>query len=470
MFDRTAQDREPNIGVLTLAWKLIAANPATAEKERLVRGVFFYRIGKDAAQEGRLYEEAFALFHLPRAEIEDLYQKYLASLGITGQASRVLPSYISRSQSQSTDSDAPVGKQILEGLQTLGSRSAVQVSTLLRALEHRWYSLHDRDDLDACLALAYLILEQAENSEDEVSKLLEIASTLLFERWKLELQISDLDVAISLGGAAIEASPADSLDLPRRLRAVAISLLEHWRLGQDRDDLSQCLILSRECLRLTSPGMWERASSLDVYVSALVEAWHLDHGRQDLELAVVLAHEVLRVTSPQEPEYEYRASMCAVLDHELAAARGDDHLVSGEVAPASSSRRRSGPRVSDPIADMLTRIRNANVAMHDTVRMPSSRLKESLAAVLAAEGYIESFRVQDKTLEITISDAKGRARTISGLRRVSKPGLRVYTSADKLPRVLGGLGVAVLSTSQGLMTDREARRRGVGGEVLCYVW
>jgi small subunit ribosomal protein S8 len=132
--------------------------------------------------------------------------------------------------------------------------------------------------------------------------------------------------------------------------------------------------------------------------------------------------------------------------------------------------------MTDPIADMLTRIRNANVAMHDSVRMPSSKLKESLAAVLVKEGYIEDFKVADsagrpgRVLEITMKYTKDRHRTISGVRRISKPGLRVYTAADKLPRVLGGLGVAVLSTSQGLMTDREARRRRVGGEILCYVW
>jgi small subunit ribosomal protein S8 len=132
--------------------------------------------------------------------------------------------------------------------------------------------------------------------------------------------------------------------------------------------------------------------------------------------------------------------------------------------------------MTDPIADMLTRIRNANVAMHDTVRMPSSKLKESLAAVLTKEGYIEGYQVQDnpgrpgRTLEILMKYTKDRDRTISGVRRISKPGLRVYTGADKLPRVLGGLGVAVLSTSQGLMTDREARQRRVGGEILCYVW
>ncbi len=132
--------------------------------------------------------------------------------------------------------------------------------------------------------------------------------------------------------------------------------------------------------------------------------------------------------------------------------------------------------MTDPVADMLTRIRNANVAMHDTVKMPSSKLKESLAAVLVREGYIEDFKVSEaperpgRVLEIRMKYTKDRARTISGVRRISKPGLRVYSGADKLPRVLGGLGVAVLSTSQGLMTDREARQKRVGGEVLCYVW
>ena len=132
--------------------------------------------------------------------------------------------------------------------------------------------------------------------------------------------------------------------------------------------------------------------------------------------------------------------------------------------------------MTDPIADMLTRIRNANTAMHDEVRMPSSKLKEALAGVLQREGYIDGFAVADdpnrpgRLLTITMKYSPERARTISGLRRVSKPGLRIYTKADGVPRVLGGLGVAVLSTSKGLMTDREARRAGVGGEVLCFVW
>jgi small subunit ribosomal protein S8 len=132
--------------------------------------------------------------------------------------------------------------------------------------------------------------------------------------------------------------------------------------------------------------------------------------------------------------------------------------------------------MTDPIADMLTRIRNANVAMHDDVRMPSSKQKEALAAILKKEGYIEDFGVDDdprrpgKVLTVTMKYSPERERTISGLQRVSKPGLRVYTKAERVPRVLGGLGVAVLSTSRGLMTDREARKQRVGGEVLCFVW
>ncbi len=132
--------------------------------------------------------------------------------------------------------------------------------------------------------------------------------------------------------------------------------------------------------------------------------------------------------------------------------------------------------LTDPIADMLTRIRNANTAMHDEVRMPSSKQKVALAKVLESEGYISGFEVAQadtgpgSTLTIQMKYSDDRDRTISGLRRISTPGLRVYRKASAVPRVLGGLGVAVLSTSHGLMTDREARQRNVGGEVLCYVW
>lgn len=132
--------------------------------------------------------------------------------------------------------------------------------------------------------------------------------------------------------------------------------------------------------------------------------------------------------------------------------------------------------LTDPIADMLTRIRNANTAMHDEVRMPASKQKVALARILEMEGYITGFGVAPSTtgpgdlLTISMKYSSERKRTISGLRRISTPGLRIYRKSAEVPRVLGGLGVAVLSTSQGLMTDREARKRKVGGEVLCYVW
>jgi small subunit ribosomal protein S8 len=132
--------------------------------------------------------------------------------------------------------------------------------------------------------------------------------------------------------------------------------------------------------------------------------------------------------------------------------------------------------LTDPIADMLTRVRNANTAMHDEVRMPSSKQKIALAQILQKEGYIEGYEVSPSpkgvgdVLAIKMKYSADRDRTISGLRRISTPGLRVYRKASDVPRVLGGLGVAVLSTSHGLMTDREARKRKVGGEVLCYVW
>ena len=132
--------------------------------------------------------------------------------------------------------------------------------------------------------------------------------------------------------------------------------------------------------------------------------------------------------------------------------------------------------MTDPVADMLTRIRNANIAMHDGVKMPSSRQKVALAEMLKEEGYIVDYSVTDsdrgpgQDLSITMKYSPNRERVISGVKRVSSPGLRVYSNADEIPRVLGGLGVAVISTSKGLMSDREARRRRIGGEVLCYVW
>jgi small subunit ribosomal protein S8 len=132
--------------------------------------------------------------------------------------------------------------------------------------------------------------------------------------------------------------------------------------------------------------------------------------------------------------------------------------------------------MTDPIADMLTRIRNANSAMFDSVKMPSSKLKESLATILQREGFIGSFTITKTdgkpgaTLEINLKYSEDRKKTIIGIKRVSKPGLRIYKKSDQMPKVLGGVGVAVVSTSHGLMTDREARKAKLGGEVLCYVW
>jgi small subunit ribosomal protein S8 len=130
--------------------------------------------------------------------------------------------------------------------------------------------------------------------------------------------------------------------------------------------------------------------------------------------------------------------------------------------------------MTDPIADMLTRLRNANSAYHDTVVMPYSKIKSHIAEILQQEGYIASWSVEDaqvgKSLVVLLKYGNSRERSISGIKRVSKPGLRVYAKKDNLPRVLGGLGVAIISTSGGLMTDKQAKKTGVGGEVLAYVW
>ena len=130
--------------------------------------------------------------------------------------------------------------------------------------------------------------------------------------------------------------------------------------------------------------------------------------------------------------------------------------------------------ITDPIADMLTRIRNANSARHDTVDVPASNMKKSIAQILLDEGYIKAFQVvEDGTqgvIRITLKYNAGKEKVISGLRRVSKPGLRVYVGADELPRVLRGLGIAIVSTSKGVMTDKAARAAQVGGEVLSFVW
>ena len=130
--------------------------------------------------------------------------------------------------------------------------------------------------------------------------------------------------------------------------------------------------------------------------------------------------------------------------------------------------------LTDPVADMLTRIRNANKALQDRVEMPSSKLKEQIARILEEEGYIRDFHVSESgthpTLVVELKYGRGRERVLSGLRRVSKPGRRIYAGKDRLPRVLGGMGTAILSTSRGVITSRTAEREGIGGEVICFVW
>jgi small subunit ribosomal protein S8 len=130
--------------------------------------------------------------------------------------------------------------------------------------------------------------------------------------------------------------------------------------------------------------------------------------------------------------------------------------------------------MTDPVADFLTRLRNANSAYHETVSLPYSKLKANIAEILKSEGYVASIKVEEaevgKTLTVDLKYGPNRERSLCGIKRVSKPGLRVYAKSTELPRVLGGLGIAILSTSSGLLTDRQAAKKGVGGEVLAYVW
>ena len=132
--------------------------------------------------------------------------------------------------------------------------------------------------------------------------------------------------------------------------------------------------------------------------------------------------------------------------------------------------------LTDPVADMLTRIRNANKALHDRAEMPNSRLKEEIARILKEEGYVRDYRVEEKdelpykVLVIELKYGRGRERVLTGLKRISKPGRRIYAGKDRLPRVLGGMGTAILSTSRGVITSRTAEREGIGGEVICFVW
>ena len=130
--------------------------------------------------------------------------------------------------------------------------------------------------------------------------------------------------------------------------------------------------------------------------------------------------------------------------------------------------------MTDTIADMLTRIRNALIAKHDSVEIPASTMKKAIAQILVEEGYVKSFEViadgEKKTIKIQLKYGANKQRVIVGIKRISRPGLRVYARKDEMPKVLGGLGIAIVSTSRGVMTDREARKQGVGGEVLAYVW
>jgi len=132
--------------------------------------------------------------------------------------------------------------------------------------------------------------------------------------------------------------------------------------------------------------------------------------------------------------------------------------------------------LTDPVADMLTRIRNANKALHDRVELPSSKLKEEIARILTEEGYVRDYHVETregvpyKVLVVELKYGRSRERVLTGVKRVSKPGRRIYASKDRLPRVLGGMGTAILSTSRGVITSRTAEREGIGGEVICFVW
>lgn len=130
--------------------------------------------------------------------------------------------------------------------------------------------------------------------------------------------------------------------------------------------------------------------------------------------------------------------------------------------------------MTDPIADMLTRIRNANTVGHETVEIPASKMKKAIAEILKEEGYIEDFNVIDDNkqgiIKITMKYGANKEKVITGIKKISKPGLKVYAKANDVPRVLGGLGIAIISTSKGVVSDKQARKMGVGGEVICYVW
>ena len=127
-------------------------------------------------------------------------------------------------------------------------------------------------------------------------------------------------------------------------------------------------------------------------------------------------------------------------------------------------------QITDPVADMLTRIRNANAALHETVNIPASRMKAAVLDILLQEGFVKSVEKEENTLKVTLKYGSNNEKVITGIKRISKPGLRVYAKKEELPRVLGGLGIAVISTSKGVMSDKQARKEGLGGEVIAYVW
>jgi len=155
-------------------------------------------------------------------------------------------------------------------------------------------------------------------------------------------------------------------------------------------------------------------------------------------------------------------------------ALGRSRIAGRSLALGKPAGRRDTIMTHDPVADMLTRLRNAGMARHEKLELPSSRLKEKVLSVLKEEGYIRDFEVTSEKpvpkLKVYLKYGPGRTRAIKGIRQISKPGLRVYAQKDEIPRVLGGLGIAVVSTSKGIMTDRSARTMGLGGEVICYVW
>ncbi len=126
--------------------------------------------------------------------------------------------------------------------------------------------------------------------------------------------------------------------------------------------------------------------------------------------------------------------------------------------------------VTDTIADMLTRIRNANQMRYETVEIPTSKIKTEIARILKEEGFINEYKIEGRTLNVSLKYAENKERVITGLKRISKPGLRVYAKSDEIPKVLNGLGIAIISTSKGIMTDKEARKQNIGGEVLAYIW